>query len=323
VDAVSGPPATRGPDVTVVAPTYCRPHLAGRLVAALERQTFPRERFDVVIVDNASPDDTSARLQELAAATPLRLRHLVETTPGPAAARNAGWRASDAPVIAFVDDDCVPEPGWLEAGVHALLADARLGVVQGRTDKPPGTATGDWTLWREIPAASSYFEGCNIFYRRDALAATGGFDEEIAYYGEDTSLGWAVLEAGWERGFAPDALVYHDLEERGLRYHLKTGLLEQNAARLAARYPAFRREAFWRPWAFRRDNVAFALALAGLALAPRRRVALALTLPYLRFRFPAADHPHRVRFFAQRIAVDAARCAGMWSGSLRYRIAAL
>jgi GT2 family glycosyltransferase len=196
-------------------------------------------------------------------------------------------------------------------------------VVQGATTKPVGSRTGDWSLWRNIAAPTPFFEACNIFYRRAALEQTGGFDQDIAYYGEDAALGWAVLEAGWQRGFAASAVAYHDVEERGVRYHVRVGLLERNVARIAKRFPAFRREAFWRPWAFRRENAAFALAFAGLLLTFRWRVAVLLVVPYLRLRVPGPDHPRRVRFLAERVSVDAARFVGWRLGSIRYRIVAL
>jgi glycosyltransferase involved in cell wall biosynthesis len=313
----------RPPAVTVVVPTFERAALLPRLVAALERQTVPPECFDVVVVDNASLDDTAACLAELRAGSPLRLRTLVETRQSPAAARNTGWRSSHAPLVAFIDDDCVPEPGWLRAGIDALLADERIGVVQGHTDKPAGAALGDWTLWRRVEGPTPYFEGLNIFYRRRALERAGGFDEDIGNYGEDAALGWAVLDAGWERGYADDALAYHDVEERGVRYHVRTGLLECNVARIAKRYPAFRDAAFWRPWAFRREGVAFIVALLGATVAVRRPAALVLVVPYLRQRMPPAGHPRRMHLMAERLVVDAARFAGMRAGSLRYRIAVL
>jgi GT2 family glycosyltransferase len=303
----------------VVVPTYCRPHLLERLVAGLEGQTLPADQFEVVIVDNNSPDDTSERIAALAEASPLRVRQLVECERGPAATRNAGWRTTSTDVVAFIDDDCVPEPEWLAAGLQAMHADARLGVVQGCTKKPAASRTGDWSLSREIVAPTPFFEACNIFYRRGALDDTGGFDQDIAYYGEDTSLGWAVMEAGWSRGFAAGAVAYHDIEERGVRYHLRVGLLERNAARLAKRFPGFRREACWRPWAFRRENAMFALAFVGLVLATRKPVAIVLALPYARMRLPGPDHPRRARFMVERMLVDAARVTGTTLGSLRYR----
>jgi glycosyltransferase involved in cell wall biosynthesis len=306
-----------------VVPTFRRPHLLSRLVDALEAQTLPAERFEVVIVDNASEDDTPARLTALAAASQLHLRHAVEPKRGPAAVRNTGWRSAVAPVIAFIDDDCVPEPGWLAAGLAAVNRDDPVGVVQGCTRKPGGAVMGDWTLWRQVTGPSPFFEACNIFYRRAALEQAGGFDEVIGNYGEDTALGWSVLEAGWKRDFAESAVVYHDVEDRGLRYHLRTGLLERHVAGIAKRHPDFRREAFWRPWAFRPENAAFSLAAAGLLLALWRRSALVLVLPYLRLRIPPRGHPRWARLLLERFAVDTAQFVGMRIGSLRHRIAVL
>lgn len=312
------------PDITVVVPTYCRSHLLERLVAALEAQTLSPERFEVIIVDNGSPDDTSARLATLADTSRLRLYHLrIEPNRGPAAARNVGWRRSAARVIAFLDDDCAPEPGWLATGLDAVIRDNRIGVVQGCTRKPDGASLKDWTLWREVTGPSPFFEACNIFYRCAALEQTGGFDEAIGHYGEDTALGWSVLEAGWSRDYAECAVVRHDVEDRGVRYHIRTGLLERNVANLAKRHPGFRQEAFWRPWAFRPENAAFALATVGLLLAIWRRPALLLVIPYLYLRRPPRGHPRPARLLIERFVVDAARFAGMRIGSLRHRIVVL
>src|SRR5438067_730536 len=93
---------------------------------------------------------------------------------GPAAARNAGWRAARGEIIAFTDDDCVPTPGWLRAGVSAFV-DGVAGV-DGRVVMPlPATPT-DY----ERDAAGlerGEFVTANCFYGRDALVAVGGFDE--------------------------------------------------------------------------------------------------------------------------------------------------
>src|SRR3546814_2372804 len=60
------------------------------------------------------------------------------TNGGPAPGRNAGWRAARAPVVAFIDDDCTPEPGWVAALARAFARNDRLGVAQGRTQAPDG-----------------------------------------------------------------------------------------------------------------------------------------------------------------------------------------
>ncbi|MEY2569877.1 MAG: hypothetical protein QOE63_227, partial [Acidimicrobiaceae bacterium] len=144
---------------------------------------------------------------------------------------------------------------------------------------------------------------------------TGGFDEEIRWYGEDTSAGWKVVETGAERDFAPDAVVTHDLEERGLGWRIRHGWLERNLVELAARHPGLRSSAFWRPWAFRRESIAFPVAVLGLLAARRRPVAMLLVVPYVVIRRLPLGRP---RAAAGLVAVDAAQLAGHVAGSLRH-----
>jgi glycosyltransferase involved in cell wall biosynthesis len=265
------------PEITVVVPTHRRPELLARLVAAMEAQTLAPERFEVIVVDDSSGDDTGPVLEALARSARVPLRVLTTVTNGgPAAARNLGWRAARSPLVAFTDDDCVPEPAWLEAGLAALQEDARVGVLQGRTLRPEGDyAYSRWTVYREVTAPSPWFEGCNLFFRREALEGGGGFAEDI-FHGEDTAAGWSVLAGGWERSFASGAVVRHDLAERGVGYHIKMGFRERNLLRVAAELPALRTEGFWRPWALRELNVAFAVGVLGTVAALWRRPLLLL-----------------------------------------------
>ena len=309
--------------VSVVVPTYRRPQVLPELFAALAAQEV-EGGFEVVVVDNGSGDDTGRVLAELAAVAPMPVTVLaIATNRGPAAARNLGWRTARAPIVAFTDDDCRPAPGWLAAGVAAMAADPDLGVVQGAVDRPPDSTLGAWTVWRHITGPTPYFEACNVFYRRAALERTRGFDEQIGWYGEDSAAGWAVLEAGWRRGFAAAAFVEHDVEERGVRWHVRNGLLERNVVGVAARFPGFRAEAFWRPWAFRRQNAAITAAVAGLALATRWRPAALLALPYLWWRRPPRGVAQPARYFAECVAVDLAQAAGLAAGSVRHGILVL
>ena len=310
--------------IAVVVPTYRRPELLPRLVAALEAQTLDVDDFEVVIVDNASHDGTGDVIAELAAATKLHLRPLsLDVNEGPAKARNLGWRSTTAPYVAFTDDDCVPEPQWLASGLARLRRDPGVGVVQGCTMKPddrdyPYT---DWTTYREVLTASPWFEGCNLFFRRDAIEATGGFDESIPFGGEDTVAGWSVLAAGWERAFERDAVVRHDLGERGVRWHALMGWREGILLAVAQRFPQLREE-FWRPWAVRRLNVAFAAGVAGtLASAAARRPGLAVVawLPWAWWRRPPPGHHRAAQLLAERWYVDAATFAGMKVAAVRYR----
>jgi GT2 family glycosyltransferase len=304
---------TDPPVLAVVVPTYRRPEGLARLLEALARQTLPPERWELVVVDDAGGPETAAVLDRLVAGSPLTARvvHLV-TNEGPAAARNAGWRSTTAPLVAFTDDDCVPRPDWLASGLKALEAAAEIGVVQGRTVRPAGSDGYPYTCFtvvREVLAPSPWFEGCNLFFRRPALEAAGGFDETIGWFGEETALGWSVIEAGWQRGWADNATVEHDLSERPWRWHLRNHYLEGNIVRIAARHPGIR-SMFWRPWAIKRENALFTLALLGLLMASRRRIGLLLTIPYLR-GLPRPWHGRGAAIgMAHQASVHAASLAG-------------
>src|SRR4051794_17129455 len=109
--------------VSLVVPTHNRPRELAELLASLRGQSTPAGGFEVIVVDDGSGPETVALLAEAAAmdASLLVLRH--DRPHGPAAARNAGWRAAAAPLVGFVDDDCVATPGWLGAALAATAAD--------------------------------------------------------------------------------------------------------------------------------------------------------------------------------------------------------
>ena len=312
------------PEISVVVPSYNRARLLPHVLAGLEAQTLDASRFEVIVVDDGSDDDTAVVLKELAEHTRLRLRVVRTSNGGAARARNVGWQTSTAELVAFIDDDCVAAPGWLEAGLSMLGTYARLGVVQGRTVVPDGAEIGDWTTTREVRAASPFFESHNIFYRRTALEQAGGFDESLGLYGEDTALGWAVLEYGWERGFCDDAQVVHETVERGVRWHARfTYVSERNLVGVAARFPAFRSSAFWRPWAFQRHHAYYALAVTGIGLSFWRRPLALLAVPYFWVRRPPSHHARYAALVGERLAVDTGGFLGRKVGAVRYRLPVL
>src|SRR2546423_11745318 len=101
------------PVVSVVIPTRGRAERLAGVVAALEQQRDVNA-FEVIFVDDASPDGTRDELERLRSASGIPI--VVQTLDrqrGPAAARNVGWRTARAPVVAFTDDDCRPAPDWL------------------------------------------------------------------------------------------------------------------------------------------------------------------------------------------------------------------
>lgn len=308
------------PEISVVIPTFQRQALLPELVRLLEGQSLPPSDFEVILVDNGSGDGTVELLTELAESSALDIQVLTYTErQGPAGARNAGWRQARSPVVAFTDDDCLPAPEWLAEGLAAVKRDERLGVVQGRTAYPEGSTLGDWSVYRQVDGPTPFFEGCNLFFRREALVQTAGFDEVAGFYFEDTQAGWAVVEAGWGRGYADGALVLHPVEDRGFLWHVRNGYVERNMVRAAARHPGFREEAMWRHWAQSPTMVRMLVALAGAAVGMRRPLALALVWPYVSEMRRTTAARHDARYLAERTVVDAARALGHLVGSVENR----
>lgn len=277
-------------EVSVVVPTHRRLDSLRSLMSGLEDQTLRRDRWEAVIVDDGSGPDIAASIDQMASEVSFSVRVVHrESSGGPAVARNLGWRSTSTPLVAFLDDDCVPDPKWLEAGLSAFTRPL-VGVVQGRTVRP---ASGDryrytpFTVVREVLTPSPWFEGCNIFFRREALEQAGGFDESFGRFpcGEDTNLGWSVLGGGWEREWAENAVVEHELSERPWSWHLRFHWMEGNTVELAARHPEIRMM-FWRPWAVKRENALFALAAAGTLASLRFRPAILAAVPYVAWLGP-------------------------------------
>jgi len=312
------------PAVSVIVPTCGRSGRCQRLLTALSDQNLQPANFEVVVVDDASDDGTTEMVEQLRPSLPYRVKALrLEMNSGPAVARNVGWRASDAKIIAFIDDDCVPDKNWLSAGLESMAADSNVGVVQGRTVPPAEyhtTVQPRWHHIQDLPTFSPYFEACNIFYRKAALISAGGFHEGISWWGEDTALGWEVLKQGWRRGNGSGSVVVHDVSERGWRWYVHAAWLERNLVGLSLAYPDFRLNAFWRSWAFHRNDVPTALAVLAIACALRWRPALLATLPYVFTAKTKPRGPRSLRIFIEQAVVDCTRLAGHVLASIEHGV---
>ena len=312
--------------MSVAVSTYDRCEAVVALLRALEAQTLPAERFEVVVADNGSRDGTSAALEAFARDTPLSLRVVtLEDNQGPAGGRNAAWHATRGEVIAFTDDDCLPSPTWLEEGLAAMRAHGPC-VAVGRTG--PG-ASDAHLLGRPFNRVvrnddARFFATCNVFYRREDLEAVGGFDESFRTpAGEDTDLGLRVRDLGRAVVFAGDAEVHHPVRPPSFRATLRetvrwTGIPRVFALHPAARGELLHRGVFWKP-----SHPPAILAALGLAALPWWRVAAVLVLPWLHHRLrtsPACPGPRRrVLALPGMFVIDVLEVGVMLKGSVDER----
>jgi len=276
-----------------------------------------------VVVNDGSKDQTSLVLAEAGKVAPFAIDVVEGRGAGPAAARNAGWRRASGQLVAFTDDDCEPDPGWLEAGVSAACSNP-VGLVQGRTRPIEREAKklGLRSRTKWIDGLGPWYQTCNIFYARELLELVGGFDETFARpFGEDVDLAWRALERGAEAIYNPSAVVRHAVEKLGPLDYVLSGLRDPDEALIFKRHPELRREV-GRLGVFKGDSHAL-LPLAGAALlaAEGRWWLYSLTLPYLAhvsLRIRGAEaHPVEVPLVLAR---DTLELASAIRGAIRHRV---
>lgn len=118
------------PFVSVILPVYNDAEALRRCLRSLRSQTYPADRFEVIVVDNGSTEDDS----QAVVAEFQSYRYSVETKVGSYAARNKAISIANGEAYAFIDSDCIALPQWLQEGVRTLLAHPQCGLVGGRVD---------------------------------------------------------------------------------------------------------------------------------------------------------------------------------------------
>lgn len=194
--------------VSVVVPTYRRPAPLARCLDALAGQDLDPAGYEILVADDAASEPTRRQVEAFARRCRAPVRYLaVVGSHGPAAARNVGWRAAGGEVVAFTDDDCLPDPRWLTEALAAFRAG--VAAVVGRTVVPLPEPPTDYER-NEAGLESAEFVTANCLVRRDELEAVGGFDERFrAAWREDSDLHFALLRRGARIVKAPAAVVVH------------------------------------------------------------------------------------------------------------------
>jgi glycosyltransferase involved in cell wall biosynthesis len=271
-----------GIHASVVVPTYRRPQLLNRCLEALADQDFTPGGYEIIVADDGASLETRRLVETWARRVPegIEVHYLpVRATRGPAAARNAGWRAARGVVVALTDDDCIPDRGWLQAGVSAItngVAGAYGRIVVPHPDRPTDYERDAARLEK------AEFATANCFYRRDLLKAVGGFDERFtSAWREDSELYFRMVKHQDERGLtlrfvhAPQAVVVHPVRPAPWGVSLRQQRKSMFNALLYKKHPALYRErlAPVTPWHYY-GIVGALLALVVGGLAGRRRVAL-------------------------------------------------
>lgn len=205
------------PFFSVIVPTYARPAELQECLLGLARLDYPAERFEVVVVDDGSPEASAAIAAKVE--DQLNVRLLTQEHRGPGAARNLGARHAAGRYLAFLDDDCVPDAGWLR-GLEAQFALTPYALVGGRIENglprnPYSTTTQlitsyAYAYYDRVARAERFFTTNNFALAARLFEQMGGFDTSIpAATAEDKEFCDRWRRSGRPLIYAPGALVQH------------------------------------------------------------------------------------------------------------------
>jgi GT2 family glycosyltransferase len=216
------------PTVSIIIPTFRRARWLRETLATVVAQDYPADRFEILVIDNNSPDETRSVVAEFA--TVKKAPHyLLETRQGANFARNRGVNESTGEILVFGDDDILVRPDWLRELVAPFVADpaGRVASVGGEVVPVFPEGCPDWVRGFHGPQALRPDAGptregqvpmsANLAFRREALAGVGLFDTSVTREGgkqfssDENVLTRKLRAAGREIWFAPAAVVQHQM----------------------------------------------------------------------------------------------------------------
>ncbi|MFN6945100.1 MAG: glycosyltransferase [Cytophagaceae bacterium] len=219
------------PFVSVIVPVYNDAGRIEKCIEALMNQTYPQNRYEILIVDNGSTDDTCSVIKKY----PVKLLAEKEKQSS-YAARNKGIKNAMGEVIAFTDSDCIPASNWIEKGVKNLLQTHNCGLVAGRIniffrkpDKPNAVELYDSITnfkQKEDLEKRRFGSTANVFTFKSVFDKVGLFNDSLKS-GGDNEWGRRVFSSGYSQIYADDVCVAHpardSLSQLYKRYTRLTG----------------------------------------------------------------------------------------------------
>jgi glycosyltransferase involved in cell wall biosynthesis len=249
------------PKLSVVLSTRNRAGFLPAALASFER-IVSSAPWELVVVNNASTDDTASVLAEFKHRSTIGVSIVEEPKPGLSRARNTGWRSAIGPIVAFTDDDCYPEPGYVDEIVRNF-DDHSLGYLGGRIllfdpDDYPITIQLEE---RHIPLPAGTFlpagliQGANMAVRKSVLEHLHGFDELLGagtpFPCEDIEFLSRASALGVSGAYDPRPVIYHHHRRRTpeqIAALMRSYDVGRGAYFMKCLLDPTRRGSAWRPW---------------------------------------------------------------------------
>jgi glycosyltransferase involved in cell wall biosynthesis len=315
--------------ISIVIPTYKRPLSLARCLSALSKQTLDKNKYEIIIVSDG-PDEISADVakQLLEGVCNYRFLALPEKK-GPAAARNYGWPLAVGELIAFTDDDCVPDANWLNCLLNAykgeMLAAYTGSIFVPVPDKPTDFARNTANLEKAA------FVTANCCITKQALLVTGGFDERFFMaWREDTDLEFKLLSNNIPVKEVKAALVVHPVREAAWGVSIKEQHKGIFNALLYKKFPALYRSKIQSApaWNYYLIVLSFLVCLVGLIIdesliiIPSFLVWLLLMFQFIhkRLKGTSRSFSHVMEMIITSMAIPFLSIYWQLYGAIKYRV---
>lgn len=240
--------------ISLVICTYNRSRYLPGSLESINLQSLKKDLFEVVVIDNASTDNTAQIVQDYIEENPsINISYCFEGNKGLSFARNRGITEAKSPIIAYVDDDVILTPDYLKELLAFFESHPRASGAGGKVI--PKYESGVAPIWmnkylagfvgsvdhgkeiRQFNASMKYPAGCNMVYKKEILRKAGGFNNDLKFRSDDKYIFYKVHEVSDQIYYLPDAWLYHYIDSHRLdiknfkNLFLKTGNEEKKRLR--------------------------------------------------------------------------------------------
>jgi glycosyltransferase involved in cell wall biosynthesis len=255
--------------ISVVIPTYRRPELLLKCLRALITQKFERDNYEIIVVSDG-PDELTTQLYKKWIRRKIQLIHFysLPEKKGPAAARNYGWLQAKGELIAFTDDDCIPDRYWLQRFWEAYTTQGQRNAIAftGKTIVPlPKNPTDYERNVGNLQTAD--FITANCCCSKKALELTGGFDEKFSMaWREDSDLEFKLIQENIPVIKIERAVVVHPVRKASWGISIKEQRKTMFNALLYKKFPDLYRQKVQPtpPWSYYATIGSFLIFLSGV-----------------------------------------------------------
>ena len=215
--------------ISLVICTYNRSRYLPGSLESINLQTIDKNLFEVVVIDNASTDDTAQIVQNFISLNPtIHISYHFEKNKGLSFARNRGIAEAKSPLIAYVDDDVILTPDYLKELIFFFDKNPYAAGAGGKVI--PKYESGSEPIWmnkylagfvgnvdhgseiKRFTPSMKYPAGCNMIYKKDILLKAGGFNNDLKFRSDDKYIFYKVHEVSDQIYYLPDAWLYHYID---------------------------------------------------------------------------------------------------------------